>query len=278
MIWMIQPLAAGNALRILVAPPAGAAAWRLLRRDDDNFVGESDPLAVFVYEGAEKAITDYRGLINGEQVFYRLYSLVDGLWVDSGASVSATPGPTMQDLGVDVISLLRDRLEDGFKVYVDRGDIRHDRDFVPVLKASPQVEEAPLPLVTVHLQNQSAEVRGIGEVSALDQFDEVADLWLSTEGGFDRVTVTIVCWSINSDLRIIMRKALRAILQANLPIFDAAGLVTPSWSMQDMEDYQTYQVPMFQTICTFDCLAPASVQFTTPPIEEALPFPVAIQP
>jgi hypothetical protein len=45
--------------------------------------------------------------------------------------------------------------------------------------------------------------------------------------------------------------------------------------MQDLEDYQTYAVPMFQTICTFDCLAPASVQSTTPPIVEALALPIA---
>lgn len=278
MIWLIQPLAAGTALRILLSPPPGADRWRLLRRDAADFSGEADPLAYVVHEGTDKAITDYKGLLNGAVVYYRLYSRVAGVWQASGVSVPATPGQVMEDLGVDVVQLLRDRIEEGFKPYVDRGDIKHDRSFIPVMKASPQVEEAPLPMVTVHLQNAAPEVRGIGEVSALDEFDDVANLWLSTEGGFDRVSVTIVCWSINSDLRIIMRKALRAILQANLPIFDAAGLVTPSWSMQDMEDYQTYQVPMFQTICSFDCLAPASIQFTTPPIVEAIPVPIAIEP
>lgn len=278
MIWLIQPLSVGNALRILISPPNNAARWRLLRRDAEDFSGPDDPLALRVYEGTEKAVTDYRGLLNGEQVFYQLYVLANGVWSAAGAVASAVPGATMEDLGVDVISLLRDRLEAGFKVYVDRGDIRHDRGFVPVMKASPQVEEAPLPLVTVHLQNAAMEVRGVGEVAGLDCYDEEADLWLSLEGGFDRVTATIVCWSINSDLRLIMRKALRAILQSNLPVFDAAGLVTPSWSMQDMEDYQTYQVPMFQTVCTFDCLAPASVQSTTPPIENAVALPVPIQP
>jgi hypothetical protein len=140
--------------------------------------------------------------------------------------------------------------------------------------ASPQVEDTVLPLVTVHLQNQASEVRGVGEVSGLDNYDEEADLWLSVEGGFDRVQVTIAIWALNGDTRKLMRRALRAILQANLPVFDAAGLVTPSWSMQDLEDYQTYAAPMFQTICTFDCLAPASVQSTTPPIVEALALPI----
>lgn len=278
MIWLVQSLSVGNALRILLSPPSNAARWRLLRRDVENFSGPDDPLALRVYEGTEKAVTDFRGLLNAEQVFYQLYILVNGVWSASGPIASGVPGAPLVDLGLDVIDLLRDRLEDGFKVYVDRGEIRHDRGFVPVMKASPQVEEAPLPLVTVHLQNQNAEIRGVGEVSGLDHYDEDADLWLSVEGGFDRVTVTIVCWSINSDLRIIMRKALRAILQGNLSVFDAAGLITPSWSMQDMEDYQTYQVPMFQTICTFDCLAPASVQHTTPPIVEALAVPTMVQP
>jgi hypothetical protein len=76
-----------------------------------------------------------------------------------------------------------------------------------------------------------------------------------------------------------MRRALRAILQANLPVFDAAGLVTPvvvdagSGGLPDLS-----AAPMFQTVCTFDCLAPASVQSTTPPIVEALALPTVLQP
>jgi hypothetical protein len=270
MIWLIQPLAAGNALRVLLAPATGASRWRLLRKDVDAFSGWDDATALVVFDGNDaKAITDVSGLINGEQVFYRLYSLVDAAWVDSGVSVAATPTADMVDLGTDVLELVRSRLEAGFKVYCDRGTLKIDSGFIPVLNASPQVEETPLPIVTVHLQNQGTEVRGIGEMIAVDVFDDDTAEWLSVEGGLDRVQLTIVCWSINSDTRIVMRKALRAILQANLPVWDAAGLVTPSWSMQDLEDYQTYQVPMFQTVCTLDCLAPAAVQTSTPPIVDA---------
>lgn len=278
MIWLVQPLSAGTALRILIAPPTSAARWKLLRRDVEDFSGEADPLALKVYEGTDKAITDYKGLINGEQVFYKLYLLINGVWEDGGPIATGVPGASMLDLGEDVLGLLRDRVEAGYKVYVDRGELKHPSSYVPVMTASPQVENAPLPLVTVHLQNQATEVRGVGEISGLDQFDEEADEWLSVEGGFDRVQVTIAIWSLNGDERKLMRKMLRAILNANLPIFDAAGFVTPSWSMQDLEDYQTYAAPMFQTICTFDCLAPASIQFTTPPIVDALALPVALQP
>lgn len=277
MIWLIQPLSVGNAVRILIAPPNSAARWKLLRRDADDFSGPDDPLALVVHDGNDKAITDYRGLLNGEQVFYKVYNLVNDVWEDGGPVSTVVPGATMADLGEDVLSLIRDRLEAGFKVYVDRDVIRHDRNFVPVMLASPQVEDVVLPMVTVHLQNQATEVRGVGELSGLDSFDEEANEWLSVEGGFDRVQITIAIWALNADTRKLMRKALRAILQANLPVFDAAGLVTPSWSMQDLEDYQTYAAPMFQTMCTFDCLAPASVQATTPPIVEALALPVATQ-
>ncbi|MFL5900878.1 MAG: hypothetical protein ACJ75S_06730 [Solirubrobacterales bacterium] len=278
MIWLIQPLSVGNALRILISPPNSAARWKLLRRDVEDFSGEADPLALVVHEGTDKAVTDFKGLLNGEQVFYKLYLLINGIWEDGGPVASAVPGATMEDLGPDVMTLIRDRLEAGFKVYVERDEIRHDRNFVPVMTSSPQVEDTVFPMVTIHLQNQATEVRGVGEVSGLDSFDEEADLWLSVEGGFDRVQVTIAIWALNGDTRKLMRRALRAILQANLPIFDAAGLVTPSWSMQDLEDYQTYAAPMFQTICTFDCLAPASVQSTTPPIVEALALPTVLQP
>lgn len=278
MIWLVQPLSAGSALRILIAPPNSAASWRLLRRDVDDFSGPEDPFAFKVYEGTDKAITDFKGLLNGEQVFYKLYLKINGVWEDGGPVATGVPGASMQDLGEDVLGLIRDRVEAGFKVYVDRGELKHASNYVPVMTASPQVENAPLPLVTVHLQNQATEVRGVGEISGLDEFDEDADQWLSIEGGFDRVQVTIAIWSLNGDERKLMRKMLRAILNANLPIFDAAGFVTPSWSMQDLEDYVTYAAPMFQTIATFDCLAPASIQFTTPPIVDALALPTAVQP
>jgi hypothetical protein len=99
MIWLIQPLSVGNALRILISPPNSAARWKLLRRDVEDFSGEADPLALVVYEGTDKAVTDFKGLLNGEQVFYKLYLLINGVWEDGGPIASAVPGATMEDLG-----------------------------------------------------------------------------------------------------------------------------------------------------------------------------------
>jgi hypothetical protein len=103
MIWLIQPLSIGNALRILISPPNSAARWKLLRRDVEDFSGEADPLALVVHEGTDKAVTDFRGLLNGEQVFYKLYLLINGVWEDGGAIATAVPGATVADLGPDVL-------------------------------------------------------------------------------------------------------------------------------------------------------------------------------
>lgn len=275
MIILIQPLAAGNALRIALAPPVGAGVVRLLRKDADTFIGEADPGAVIVHEGTERAITDFSGLLNGVAVWYKPYYRVGAAWV-TAPSVSAVPAAGFVDLSIDTLSFIRERLEFGLKSFVDNQTIQHVRGYVPVLKASPQAEDVPMPLVTIHLQNESAEIRAIGEESGVPMFDEDNAEWHSVEGGFDRVEITIGIWSLNSDERITMRRALRAILNANLPVFDAAGMLLCQWSMQDMEDYTTYSSPVFQTICSFSCLAPAAISDTELPIIDVLAFATAL--
>lgn len=267
MILMIQQLAAGNALRVVLTPPVGASALRLLRKDADTFVDENDPTALIVSDELAKAVTDYSGLINGETVWYKPYYLIGTSWIGD-ASVSAVPGASFEDLGVDVQQLVRDRLEVGFKVFVDRGDLIHDRNFIPVMKASPQAEAVILPVVTVHMDNSGNEVRAIGELIAPDTFNTEDSIWESFDGMIDRVSLLIVCWSLNSDERVTMRKALRAILNANLEVFDAAGLIMPQWAMSDIEDYETYSAPMYQTVCQFSCLAPAAIKSIADPIAD----------
>ncbi len=269
MISLIQKVPSGNALRVLLMPPASATRIRLLRKDADTFSGHDDPAAVVVSDGLDKSVTDLSGLINGERVFYRAYYLIGGAWTPT-ATASAVPEATFVDVSVDPMVLVRDRLELGLKVYLDRGVLSHERGFIPVLTASPMIEDVSLPLATVHLAAEAPDIRSVGEVIQEDVFTGTDGLWHSFEGGYSRTDLTIVGWSLNADERITMRNALKAVLMANLPVFDAAGLLLVSWNFTDQEDFQTYAAPVYQAICNFTCYAPSAVESVDPAIRDVV--------
>jgi len=264
---MVQPLASGNALRVIMAPPTSATRIRLLRKSALPFSGFDDSDAVLIADGMDKAVTDYAGLLNGEAVWYGAFYLIGGEWV-AATPKQGTPSATFVDIGPNVLSIVRDRLELGLKVYVDRGVLVHERGFIPTMVASPQVEEAPLPLVTVHLANDAPDMRAVGEVVGSDVFDPVSGKWLSFEGGISKTDLTIVAWSLNSDERITLRECIGAILRANFPVFDYAGLLLVSWNCTDMEDFERYQVPMYQVVYQFSCYAPSAISAPSDAISE----------
>lgn len=266
---MVQKIPSGNGLRVLLQPPAAAKRIRLLRKEVDGFSGWNDDSALVISDGTDRSITDVAGLINGVPVFYRAYYLIADVWTAT-ASYEATPEATFLDRSVDPMVLVRDRLELGLKVYVDRAQISHDRGFVPVLTASPQIEDIPLPLVTVHLASDAPDLRSLGELNANDVFSGEDGMWHSVEGGYSRTDLTIVGWSLNSDERIVMRNALKAVLMANLSVFDAAGLLLVSWNFSDLEDFQTYGAPVYQAMCRFTCYAPSAVESVDPAIRDVV--------
>lgn len=269
MISLVQKIPSGNGLRVLLQPPAAATRIRLLRKESDDFTGWDDADALVISDGKDRCITDVSGLINGTPVYYRAYYQIVGAWAQT-SSFRAVPEATFLDRSVDPMTLVRDRLELGLKVYVDRGQISHERGFVPVLTASPQIEDVPLPLATVHLLADAPDLRSLGEVSTNDVFSGEDGMWHSFEGGYSRTDLTIVGWSLNSDERIVMRNALKAVLMANLSVFDAAGLLMVSWNFSDMEDFQTYGAPVYQAICKFTCYAPSAVESVDPAVRDVV--------
>lgn len=257
MISLIQTIAAGNALRIFRETPVGASGARLLRKVTDTFAGEEDPDAFLVSDQVDGAVVDMTSLVNGTLYFYRAYYLVEGIWTDSGTSVSATPTATYQDAATDAFSLVRDRLDLGLQVEVARGALTHADGHIKVLTAPPQHEDTVWPVVTVHLTSESSDVRGIGELTVPDFFDD-GD-WNEGDGWLADVQMVIMGWSLNPDERIELRKALRRIIVANLPVFDAAGMVMPKFQQQDTEDFSSFNAPVYQVMCTFSCVAPVRV-------------------
>lgn len=257
MISTIEPIAAGNAIRIFLQPPATAKSWRILRKTTDSFVDQNDPTSVKVFDGDEVVVVDTIGLINEIPYFYKPFYF-DGTVYTAGASQSGTPAARYGDLSVDVLSFVRERIELGLKTEIKRGTLIHKNKAIPVFTAPPVFEESVWPLVTVHLQNDAPGERALGEVIAEDTFDSVAG-WTETEGWLANVSLQIIGWAQNPDERIALRQALKRIIIANLPVFDSKGIVEPAFSQQDTEDFSSYNAPVYQCVGTFTCIAPTLV-------------------
>jgi len=273
MIAMIQPLPAGNALRILLQPPPSAESWRLLRKSSDSFSGYDDTDALLIYSGSdERCITDIGGLPNSLPVVYRAYYWTGDTWLAS-ASAEAIPLATFTDLSADVPTLVRNRIDLGLQAYVERGLLSHSSGHIPVLSAAPRLEGIKFPLVTVHLASDSPSERYVGDVAGPDVFDVDAGEWRSSSGWLSRVQLTIVAWSLNADERALLRAALKAIVIANQLVFSEAGMVGVDISQADIEDFETYDSPIYQSKCDFSCLAPSAVESRYAPIGDVVSGP-----
>lgn len=267
MITTAMPLSAGNAIRLFLDPPAGATTWRVLRKGADDFVDENDDGAIAVYQGDERVVVDASYLQNGVAQFYRPFYWVSGAW-QPGATTMATPNATYEDASTDALDILRDRLEAGLFVECERGNFRTKTGTIGVLTAPPTVDTANFPMVTVHLSGENPEVRGVGEDIGGLGFDELEGEWLDTEGWIARVQLAIIVWSLNPDERRDLRKAVRAIIVANLSVFEGLGVSQISLALQDVDAVNgEFNAPIYQSLGTFDCLAPVRVASPAKPIE-----------
>lgn len=258
MISSIQPLAAGNALRVFIDPPANAVSWRLLRKDADTFTGQDDVAAVVVMDGDERIAVDAVRLANSVPAFYRVYAFNGSAWT-AGETKSATPLASYKEVTTDVLQFVRERLDVGLQVEVARGTLKAPAGHIQVLTAPPVYEASRWPVVSVHLDNDASAERGLGEQLESDSYSSSTDSWTETEGWLADVQLTVMGWSLNPDQRIELRKALRRIIIANLPIFDSIGMVRVNLSQRDGEDFTSYEAPVYQAICTLSCEAPVLV-------------------
>lgn len=258
-ITSVVPLAVGNALRVFLAPSAGAILWRVLRKETDDISSETDPAALRVYQGDDASFLDAGLLTNGVAYYYRAFYWNGSAW--SGTpSVSASPVASYADASTDVLSVVRDRLDYGLQVEVARGTLAPNSGGIQVLNAPPVFEETRWPVVTVHLQSEAPFVRGIGEMIDADGLDLETGDWHGTEGWMAKVSLTIVGWTQNPDERVELRKALRRIIVANLPVFDEHGIVNIEPQMQDMDSLGgEYPTNVYQVLCNFTCVAPVRV-------------------
>lgn len=262
MLSRIEPLAVGNALRVFFEPPSGAVQVRLLRKASDTFSGHDDAQARLVFAGDPvNAAVDSSNLQNGTTYFYRAYYLIGSTWYAS-TSVSGVPNATYSDASTDVLDVVRDRLQKGMRVEVDRGNFASDADdkYIKVLNAPPLEEATRWPVITVHLTNESPAYRAVGEMVEADDFLELDGTWGSGEGWLAKVQLSIVGWCLNPDERLDLRKALRRLIVANLPVFDEHGMVEIEFSQQDIDAVSgEFAAPVYQVMNTLTCVAPVRV-------------------
>jgi hypothetical protein len=210
---------------------------------------------------------DAEALVNGTTYYYKTYTWNGSVWT-AEPTVSVVPNPNFEDIGTDVLSVVRDRLDEGLKVMLAKGLLTHPQGHIQVLTAPPAFEDTAWPVVTVHLMQDSPGERGIGELIGFDEFDSDAWEWTGSEGWLSRVQLTIIGWCLNADQRVTLRKALKDIVIGNLPVFDAYGMVQIEFQQSDTEDFQSYAAPVYQVSNTFSCLAPSAVSTTDPAITD----------
>lgn len=241
---------------------------RLLRKATNSFSGQDDSSAVVIFDGLDNSALDRDSkLVNGTPYYYALFSLVGVTWQEDPV-VSAVPAATYADESADPQSIIRDRLDLGMQVEVARGTIKNKNNKIAVLTAPPIFEDTVWPVVSVHMTSESPAERGIGELPTPDTFDAVSAKWTEVEGWLSRATITVVGWTLNPDERITVRKILRRLIIANLPVFDDAGMVKIEYNFRDSEDFSSYSAPVYMTSCELSCLAPSAVSDQDAPIEE----------
>lgn len=268
MISLIHPLAIGNALKLIITPPAGVEFWRVLRNTSGSFDGPEDEYSLVVYEGDDKIFIDSAFMQNDTLYQYQIFYF-DGTDWTAGNLASGTPRADYVDHSVNALDVLRERIEYGMQEEVKRGSFRPSAGFIPVLTAPPVEENARWPMVSVHQLNSGPAERGIGEVIGWD--DNSFDGDYSLEGWLAREQIGVIGWTLNPDERIEMRKALRRIIIANLELFEDAGISQVEFSVQDV-DYISgeYPAPVYQATGTFTCLVPNEVGGQVPFIREVI--------
>jgi len=252
MISYIQALRSGNAVQVFVVAPETAIKWRVLRRLDDLFTGEDDVEAVLVDESDDRAIIDVEGLVNGTVYYYKAYYFDGSVWTTS-SSVTVTPNAIYQGDEIDVLSILRSRLALGLSVEVARGVLKPKSGSIKVMNAPPRFEDTTFPVVSVHLDSDSASEWATGSNLYFDE-DAESESWLA------RWQISIIGWSLNPDERIALRRAIKRIIAANYVIFSSKyGMVQIDFDQNDLEDMERYSAPVYQVATRFSCMAPAYV-------------------
>lgn len=260
MIAMLEPLSVGNAIRVVLDPPNDSLYWTVLRNTTGEFPSVNDPASQIVYTGKVTAPLDFSNLTNGTTYYYCPFYWNGTAW-SAATPMSAVPAVTYQDSSTDAMSIVLERMTCGIMNELDAGSLAAPTGVIQVLSAPPVFQDVRFPVVTVHLLHESPAERGIGELLIGDQADQQnPSLWDTSNGWLARVQLAVIGWTQNPDERIALRKAMRRLIVANLPVFDAAGMIEIEFNQQDVDAISgEYPANVYQSLGTFTCMAPVIV-------------------
>jgi hypothetical protein len=256
MLLQVASLPVGNAVKIVHRMPRGANSVRVLRSDQPSFVDAFDPTATLIYEGDCDSLVDASAL-NGVTYHYMLFYLIGVTWTATPV-YSVTVASTYEDHTVDFQTLVLDRIRAGLAVELERGVLSHDDSEIPTLSGAPVYEDTRFPIVTVTLQSEASSLRALGEQIDYDDPEQEHEGWIA------RSAISIVGWSQNPDQRIALRKAIRRVVVANLPIFADAGINEIEFSQNDIDELSAYPAPIYQVAGSLSGLLPVIVRNQAP--------------
>lgn len=256
----LWPDPAGNAVNISVNAPRGTARWRLLRRLVDAITGPNDPAAAVIADDLTvPSATDIMNLENGQTYYYwAFFRTASGEWLPQVAKGHCTPVATYTGGGPDVQGIVRERLEAGLAIEVERKRVTvSPKTGVIEVRLAPfaLADDFNPPVVSVHMDSDMPEVRGIGEAVMPDERKSGGG-WNEYAGWLSRVTLNVVGVTVNPVERGKLRMAIRRVIQANMGVFASRDLQLVEFAQRDHEDAEAYNVPLYFTLGTFSCLAP----------------------
>lgn len=271
MISFLQPLPIGNAVKVVFAPPAGALT-RILRKLTDDFTGPADDTALVVFEGEGDIKVDTNTLVNGTPYYYKPYYTFDETTWTTAPSATATPSATAGVDEVDGLEVLRQRLAAGLKVESDAGrlPLNSKGGQITVVTSPPRLDNIVLPVVSVHLRSDRSQGRGIGETIGADTYSGIGDNWGESQGWLGRVDLDIVGWTDNGKVRAQLRKAIKKIVVGNFSVFEDAGMSQIDATFSDVEDFDSYNMLMFQAMASFSYTAPFAVTSSAGVVDDVI--------
>lgn len=278
MISLARPLSVGNAIRLWLTPPAAAQWWRVLRRSSGAISGPNDPNAAVVTDlSREESLLDSEGLENGTAYTYQAFYWT-GSAFEASATVAVTPAATYSGDRPSAQEIVRERLDLGLRVEVARGTLKPASGSIPVVTAPHVLAEGiTFPCVSVHFDTEDPEHRGIGEIVLADERN-TDGRWIEHDGWLASTRLSIVGVSLNGDERIALRKAIKRVILANLPVFAAAGMTLPTLRLRDTEGLGEDNATQYRVNGTFDFVEPAFVTDEAPAITDVTVSPLFEEP
>lgn len=254
-----QALSCGNATRLTIRPTRGESRWRVLRKGANEFSGWDDPSAMLISDASELQVTDAFALTNGVTYWYAIYGFLNGVWDSEPVAVGLAPEASFSDETPDAQEMVRSRLDATLNAMIARGALPVGTPQLQVLSIPFYTQGGNLPVVTVLYEGGGQTERAIGDQIDPGAYDLDAS-WVGQQGWIQSVRLSITAWSLNAQERNVLRRGIGAAIAANLTLLEDLGLMMfEVQSVQDVEDTQSMNAPVYQTTYMVGCQVISSV-------------------